>query len=158
MPQKLLKLLIENPRLTNTELAKILNQTPKQIENAIQKLQKNGDLIGFQTIVNPNKKKSVLANIEIRLQTIRGSGFDQTAERIAHFPEVESVTLISGNHDLNVTVRGPNLKKIAEFVHQKIATLANVRGTTTHFVLKKYKENNLILQHPQSSTRPPVSA
>lgn len=158
MPKKLLKLLTENPRLSNVVLGKILNKTPSQIETAIQKLQQSGELIGFQTILNSNQKNTVRAIVEVRLQTVRGKGFDETAERIARFPEVENVYLISGSHDLSITVNGPNLNFIAEFISQRIATLENIRGTTTQFLLKKYKENNLIFKPKEQSPRLKVSA
>jgi len=67
------------------------------------------------------------------------------AERIARFSEVESVRLISGDHDLSVTVRGKSMKDVAYFVAEKIAPLEGIQSTCTHFILKTYKEHAVVL-------------
>jgi len=83
------------------------------------------------------------------------TGYDAIAERIAKFSEVVSVRLISGDHDLSLTVRGKSMKDVAFFVAEKIATLEQVQGTVTHFVLRTYKQDGDILFEKERSERPP---
>ena len=76
----------------------------------------------------------------------RGEGFDRVAERIYQYDEVESVYLMSGAFDLTVIISGRSLKEVAHFVGEKLATIEDVTGTATHFILRKYKENHLIFE------------
>jgi len=158
MKQKLFTLLTKNPRISSVSLAKILGTTVKKIENEIQKLLKSGEIVGFATVLNSNDKDGVTAMVEVRVTTQRGRGFDEVGERIARFPEVVNVFLISGSHDLNLLVRGKSLAEVANFVNKKVAVLENVTGTTTHFLLKKYKEDGLIFGKKIGDRRLKVSA
>lgn len=158
--QKLLTLLVKNPRLTDREIAKILGITEERVKREITALQKSGEIVGFRTIINSNHHadEEVTAMVEVRVATRRGRGFDEIAERIARFPEVRSVYLISGSHDLNVQVRAKTLHDVASFVSQKLAGLEDVLGTKTHFLLKKYKEDGLIFGETKTDARLKVSA
>jgi DNA-binding Lrp family transcriptional regulator len=158
MKQKLLALLKKDPRISAKSLAKILGSTEKKIEIEIQKLLKSGEIVGFATVLNSNGKDEIEAMVEVRATTQRGRGFDEVAERIARFPEVVNLFLISGSHDLNLLVRGKSLAEVANFVNRKVAVLENVTGTTTHFLLKKYKEDSLIFGEKMGDKRLKVSA
>jgi DNA-binding Lrp family transcriptional regulator len=158
MKQKLIALLTKNPRISANSLAKILGASSKKIETEIQKLLKSGEIVGFATVLNSNGKNEVEAMVEVRVTTQRGKGFDEVGERIAKFPEVFNVFLISGSHDLNLLVRGRSLAEVANFINKKVAVLENVTGTTTHFLLQKYKEDGLIFGAKSSNKRLKVSA
>ena len=99
----------------------------------------------------------VYAIIELKVALRSRTGYDAIAERIAKFPEVRSVRLISGDHDLSLTVRGRSMKDVAFFVAEKIATLEQVQGTVTHFVLRTYKEDGDVLFEKERSERLAVS-
>ncbi|MFH0834474.1 MAG: Lrp/AsnC family transcriptional regulator [Patescibacteria group bacterium] len=158
MKPKLLALLAKNPRISASSLAKILGTTAKKVEAEIEKLLKSGEIVGFATVLNSNGKDEITAMVEVRVTTQRGRGFDEVRERIARFPEVVNVYLISGSHDLNLLVRGKSLADVANFVNKKVAVLENVLGTTTHFLLKKYKEDGLVFGEKTSDKRIKVSA
>jgi DNA-binding Lrp family transcriptional regulator len=159
MKKKLLNLLQKNPRMSDQTLAKILGVSTKKITEIIKQLLDSEEIVGFVTVMNSNQKSDeVHAIVEVRINITRGRGFNETAERIARFPEVENIYLISGNHDLNVFVRGKSLQEVSKFVHQKLATLENIRSTNTHFLLKKYKEDGLIFDKKINSKRLKVSA
>lgn len=160
MRQKLLSLLKKDPRISKTTLASILGISREKVKVEIDKLIASGEIVGFITVLNTNKtsENEVTAIVEVRLTTQRGKGFDETAERIAKFPEVVSLYLISGSHDLTIIVKGKNLQEVAKFVSNKLAVLENVNGTTTHFLLKKYKEDGLIFGETRQDKRLKVSA
>jgi DNA-binding Lrp family transcriptional regulator len=102
-------------------------------------------------------KNQVEALIEVRVTPQRGDGFDSIAERIYRFEEVSSVYLMSGAYDLMVLVRGKNLKQLAHFVSEKLSTIEHVVSTATHFVLKRYKDNGVVLEGEQKDDRLAVS-
>jgi DNA-binding Lrp family transcriptional regulator len=158
MKQKLLALLTKDPRISTSSLAKILGISEKRVQAEIDKFLKTGEIVGFATVLNSNVKNEITAMVEVRVMTQRGKGFDEVAERIAKFPEVVNVYLISGSHDLNLLVKGKSLADLANFINKKVAVLENVTGTTTHFLLKKYKEDGLVFGEKREDRRLKVSA
>ena len=93
------------------------------------------------------------ALIEVRVTPQRGQGFDNIAERIYNYPEVQSVYLISGAYDLLVIMEGKTLKEVSEFVSSKLSTLDTVLSTATHFILKKYKDDGIIFERKKKDER-----
>ena len=142
----ILKLLEENARYTNEEIAVMLGRDPKQVEADIAKLEKDGVIRGYKVIVDREKLSDnyVSAIIELRVTPKRDLGFDEIAEKIAEYPEVEDVYLMSGGYDLALMISGKTFKDIALFVSQRLAVLDSVISTATHFVLSRYKEKGVV--------------
>ncbi|MCI9575164.1 MAG: Lrp/AsnC family transcriptional regulator [Clostridiales bacterium] len=146
--KKLLNLLNENSRLTNAQLAVMLNKTEEEVASQIAAYEEAGIIRGYKTIINWEKVESynkVTALIELRVTPKRETGFDTIAHRIMQFEEVESVYLMSGGFDLAVMVHGQSMQDIAMFVAKRLSTLESVLSTATHFVLSRYKEGDVIL-------------
>ena len=78
------------------------------------------------------------------------------ADRIVNYPEVTAVYLISGSYDYLVCIDGKTLMEVSRFVSEKLSTLEGVVGTTTHFVLKKYKDHGTLPKHEKKEERIPV--
>ncbi|NBZ97076.1 MAG: Lrp/AsnC family transcriptional regulator, partial [Proteobacteria bacterium] len=114
-----------------------------ELATKIEKLEKDGVILGYQAVINREKwdPDAVTAVIEVRVTPEREGGFDRIANRIARFEEVEGVYLMSGGHDLLVVVEGRNLREVASFVADKLSTIDAVQSCATHFRLKTYKEN-----------------
>ena len=144
---KIMPLLRANARTSVTDLAKSANLTEAEVIARIAKLEADGVVLGYHTVVDPKKvsKEQVSAVIEVKLTPEREGGFDKTAERISRFPEVQSCYLMSGGYDLLVVVEGTTLHEVAGFVSEKLSTLKGVISTATHFRLKTYKENGIEL-------------
>jgi DNA-binding Lrp family transcriptional regulator len=145
---KLLKLLDENAKYSNEELALILGTTPEAVASAIEKYESEGVIKGFKAVINWEKaeaKEFVTALIEIKVTPRKSTGFDEIARDIMSFDEVESVYLMSGGFDLCAIVNGRTFREVALFVSQRLATLDSVLSTATHFVLSRYKDNGVIL-------------
>jgi DNA-binding Lrp family transcriptional regulator len=154
---EILELLQNDARLTPEEIAAMLKKDVKVVRKKIKQLEDDGVIVKYGAIINPEKvpakKELVRAIIELSVTPERETGFDTLAERIYKFPQVESVYLISGGYDLQVIIEGRTLKEVAFFVSEKLAPLNGVRGTKTHFVLKKYKENGTVLSGKEKSSR-----
>lgn len=152
---ELLSLIEKNSKLNYNQIATMLGKSDEYIENQIKKLEQENIILGYNTLINWEKtdKEFVTAFIEVKVTPQRGEGFDKIAERIARFPEVKSVYLMSGAFDLAVIVEGKTLKDVSLFVSQKLAPLETVVSTVTHFVLKKYKDNNMIFGEKEKDTR-----
>ena len=143
------ELLQKDARLTPEDIASMLNKTVADVRDKIRQMEDDGTIIKYSAVINeeklPKQKDKVVAFIEIQVQPEREKGFDALAERIYQFPQVTSLYLMSGRYDLLAVVEGDNLKDVAFFVSDKLSTLDNVKSTTTHFLLKKYKENGTML-------------
>lgn len=145
--KEILEILSENARATPGEIATLLGLSDEDVAREIKDLEDSGVIKKYITLINWEKLEGsyVFAVIELKVSLQRKTGYDSVAERIARFSEVDSVRLISGDHDLQITVRGKSMKDVAFFVAEKIATLEGVQSTCTHFILKSYKEHGVIL-------------
>src|SRR5574344_1421054 len=147
MREELLAIIEKNSRIGLKELAVILGVEEIDVANEIAKMEQEGVICGYHTLINWEKTdlEKVSALIEVKVTPQRGKGFDNIAERIYKYPEVKSVFLISGGFDLLVTLEEKSLKEIARFVSEKLSTVDSVLSTATHFILKKYKDHGTIL-------------
>jgi len=107
--------------------------------------------------VKPNTSTTVRALIEVSITPQKDVGFDSIAERIYSYPEVKSCYLLSGGYDLLVVVEGESIHTVADFVAAKLSSMANVRQTATHFLLRKYKEEGQVFKHPKNERRQNIS-
>lgn len=149
MREELLSILEKNSRIGLKELSMMLGYSEIDVANEISNLEKDGIICGYHTLINWEKTslEKVDALIEVKVTPQRGQGFDKIAERIYNYPEVKSVYLISGGFDLLITLEEKSLKEISNFVSDKLSTLDRILSTTTHFILKKYKDHGTILNN-----------
>jgi DNA-binding Lrp family transcriptional regulator len=147
-----LKLLIEGGSLSAAQMAQVLNLTEAEVNRQLDQLKKDRVLLGWRPVLNLSQEEAgaVRAVIEVRITPERGGGFNRLADRIGRFDEVESCYLMSGGYDLLVVVEGENLRDVATFVSEKLATIQGVISTATHFMLKPYKEQG-VLMNPESN-------
>ncbi|WP_138419234.1 Lrp/AsnC family transcriptional regulator [Aquibacillus sediminis] len=157
---EVLQLLENNGRLETDAIAKMINLSVEETEKLIYKLEEEGAILGYSTVINWSKVleyEGVTAMIDVKVTPVRGLGFDKLAERMYRFPEVKAVYLMSGAYDLSVSVEGKTMMEISRFVSEKLSTLDNVLSTTTHFVLKKYKHDGVIFDDDDDDKRIVVS-
>ncbi len=155
---KILHILEENARYTNEEIAMMTGQTALEVAEEIDRLEKEGIIRGYKAIVDRDRLSDKMPNmvsaiIELRVTPKRDAGFDEIAEKIAHYSEVEDVYLMSGGYDLALTISAKSFKDIALFVSQRLATLDSVLSTATHFILSRYKEKGVVLHTGQPDER-----
>ena len=147
MREQILSIIEKNSRIDLRELAIILGVDETTIINEMQKMEQEGVICGYHTLIDWEKTdvEKVNALIEVRVTPQRGNGFDSVAERIYKYPE--------GGYDLLVTIEGKTLKEVSRFVSEKLSTLEAVISTATHFILKKYKDHGTILGKKETDER-----
>ena len=152
---KLLKLLNQNARLTGEQMAVMLDMTEAEVNAAIAQLEKDGVVRGYKPLIDWEKtgEEVVTAIIELSIAPSKDEGFDGIAKVIMAMDEVESLSLMSGGHDLMVTVNGRTFKDVALFVAKRLSSLDGVLSTATHFVLKKYKERGVLFTEEEQDER-----
>ena len=160
--EEILNLLRADARISAEDIAVMTKKTPEQVRAIIQNLEKEGVILKYAAIVNPEKISgegaSVRAEIEIQVTPEREHGFDALAERIYRFPQVRALYLMSGGYDLKVVIEGESLQDVAFFVARKLSTIEGVRSTRTHFILKTYKENDVVYVSEKTDGREGVTA
>lgn len=155
----LLKLLEEHALHSNEELAKMLNLKPDEVQRRIKTYEDDKVILGYKAVINDDKLDTdlVKAVIEVKIQPEREGGFDRIADRIAKFDEVTSLFLMSGGYDLLIFVEGRSLRQVAQFVAEKLATIQGVNSTATHFMLKTFKEQGVMMETSEDPERLKVS-
>lgn len=152
---EVLKLLEENARMSEEEIAEVLALPVDRVKEIIKKFEDDGVILKYKAIVDWEKLEEdfVYALINVKVSLTREKGYDDIAKRIAKFSEVHAVRLVSGEYDFQVVVKGKSLKDIAFFVAEKISTIPEVRDTFTHFVLRTYKEEGVNLFEDEEDRR-----
>ena len=151
----LLMLLRDNAALSPARLAPMLNLSETEVASRIKAYENDQVILGYRAILDEEKLgvDVVRAVIEVKITPERGGGFDRLAERIAKYSEVRSCYLMSGGYDLLVVVEGNSLREVAMFVSEKLATVQGVLSTATHFMLKPYKEQGVLMVREQNEER-----
>ncbi len=152
---KLLKLLDQNARLSNRRLASMLGRTEEEVASQIAELENSGVIRGYKPVIDWDKtdREYVTAIIELHVTPKKDKGFDGIAETIMKFREVESISLMSGGYDFSIVVNARTFKDVAMFVAKRLSPLESVVSTATHFVLRRYKENNVIFLEDEKDER-----
>ena len=155
MRTQILKYIEKKSKVELSELAILLGTDEITVANEIAAMEKEKIICGYHTLIDWDKAgvESVTALIEVRVTPQRNQGFDRIAERIYNYPEVTSVYLISGGYDLLVILEGKTLKEVSQFVSDKLSPVEAVISTSTHFILKKYKDHGTILVKKPESER-----
>ena len=158
---EILEILEKDARTTPEDIAKMTGMKAQAVKSAIKKCEKDGIILKYKTIINKelvrDEHSDVRALIEVKITPKKNLGFDYLAERIYQFSEVSACYLMSGTYDLLVVVEGKSIHTISDFVSSKLAPMENVRGTVTHFILKKYKEDGDILRQAKRDKREAIS-
>ncbi len=152
----LLHLLEHNAKLSpQTVTAMLEDEDLETVERTIRELEDTGIIRGYSAIVNWDRVESdrITAIIEVKVTPQRGVGFDEVARRIYRFPEVQAVQLLSGSYDLQVVVVGRRIQEVARFVSERLATIDFIQSTTTHFILKTYKVDGVVLEDGDDDQR-----
>lgn len=158
MLKKILKILEEDSRTTPKQIAAMLAISSEEVVSIVKKAEEEGKILKYKTLINWDKvnNEHVWALIEVQVSPQRDTGYDAIAEKIYRFPQARSVYLMSGAYDLAVLVMGKSMHEIADFVGQKLSPIEGVRAAATHFIMKRYKEDGVIMNGPEEVKRQPV--
>ena len=155
----LLDILRKNARTSTKDIAKMIRSTPAEVSARIEEYERKGTIRGYRALVNEDhlKEDRVTAVIEVKVQPEKEGGFDRIAKRISAFDEVVNMYLMSGKYDLLLFVEGKSLRAVASFVSERLATIDGVLSTGTHFMLKTYKLDSVLMDMDKADDRLQVS-
>lgn len=154
-----LELLAENARYSDEDIARMVDVDVEEVRRAIEELEEDGVVRGYQAVVDWEKAGDgrVRADVEVNVTLDRETSYDDIAERIAGFPEVRSLKLVSGNYDFAVEVEGESMNMVSNFVSEKVAPIPEITQTVTHFVMETYKEQGIAMEDGHDDDRLSVS-
>ncbi len=156
-----LQLLLEGERLSTAQMAQVLDLSEGDVTAELKRLEAEEILLGWRPVLNAERAQETIvrAVIEVKISPERDGGFDRIAARISGFDSVESCYLMSGSYDLLIFAKGSDLREVASFVSERLASIEGVLSTATHFLLRAYKEQgHLFLSPTEDSDKPAVSA
>lgn len=155
LDRSILKLLYRNAKLNAQEVATMLGEDPVLVQTKIKEMEQQGYIRGYKAVVDWDKTDStyVSAIIQLKVTPKAGLGFEEIAEKVMKYPEVETVYLMSGVYDLHVVVKGKTFQQVAMFVAKELSTIEAVNSTATHFVLRRYKEFEVELVNTDTDDR-----
>ncbi|MDR1146158.1 MAG: Lrp/AsnC family transcriptional regulator [Verrucomicrobiales bacterium] len=157
--QEILDILEQDALATPEKIGQLLKLPAEEVRRRVRQLEEDKVIVGYKTIIDDDKadRQLVKALIEVKITPERDGGFNHLAARIAKYAEVKTCYLMSGGYDLLVIVEGADLRQVATFVSEKLATISGVLSTATHFMLKAYKEQGTLYQLEQFEERLKVS-
>lgn len=152
---KILKVLQDDSRFSAKQVADMVGLTEGETQKRISAMEQNGIIAKYTALCNTEKLSEdiVTALIEVKVTPQMSSGFDAIARAVYQFDEVKAVYLMSGAYDLCITVEGKNLREVSRFVSEKLSTMRDVISTATHFILKKYKTEGVILDEDSNERK-----
>ncbi|WP_122788740.1 Lrp/AsnC family transcriptional regulator [Intestinibacillus sp. Marseille-P6563] len=152
---KILAMLDQDGRLTAAQIARMLDASEEEIAAEIAELERANIILGYKAMIDWDKtaEEMVTAQIEVRITPQKGMGFDEIARQICSHPQVQSAYLMSGGFDLTIIIVGKTLREISQFVSENLAPMESVISTSTHFILKKYKDQGVEYDPSASDTR-----
>lgn len=152
---KILALLDQDARLTPAQIARTLDAPEEEIAAAIRELERTGVILGYKAMIDWDKtrEETVTAQIEVRITPQKAMGFDEIARRICSYPQVQAAYLMSGGFDLTIIINGRTLREVSQFVSENLAPMESVIATSTHFILKKYKDQGVEYDPSKNDTR-----
>lgn len=142
-----LEALRSNARTSTADLARMTDLSEEEVERTIAALEDDGVIRGYQAIVNWDRTDAERARaaVELNVTLDRETSYADIAERLAGFPEVGALQLVSGNYDFLMLVEANSVREISRFVSEKVAPVPEVTQTVTHFVMETYKEHGVTM-------------
>ncbi|WP_254767826.1 Lrp/AsnC family transcriptional regulator [Salinilacihabitans rarus] len=145
--REVLELLRENARYAAADVARMTDLDESEVEAAIEDLEAAGVVRGYQAVVDWDRlpDERVRAEVELNVTLDRETSYDDIAERLARFPQVKALRLVSGDYDFDMEVEGDSIREVSRFISEKVAPVPEITQTVTHYVMTSYKENGIEL-------------
>ena len=139
------ELLRENARYSVEDIARQTGTDPEDVADIVDQLEEEGVIRGYKAVVDHEQldDERVRAVVELNITLDRETSYDDVAERIARFPKVDSLHLVSGDFDFMMEVEGDSMREVSNFISNKVAPVPEITQTVTHYVMTTYKEQGI---------------
>ncbi len=143
--RELLSLLSTDARESTEDIARQLGIDAETVESLLDELETEGTVRGYQAVIDWDNidEQRVSAFVELNVELDRETGYEEISDRIARFPAVESLRLVSGDYDFAIEVTGDSMQDVSRFISEQVAPIPEVTQTVTHFIMETYKEGGI---------------
>ena len=140
--RQILAMLQEDAKINIKEIAAKLNITKTPIYERIKRLEKEGVIEKYITVLNRKKlSSSIIVFLEGSLKVEKFEQADEFFAAVAATPEIIECYLLGGENDFMLKVIAPELDKYHDFYATKIASLPRVGQIKSSFVIKEIKHS-----------------
>ena len=142
---EIVELLRENARYSVEDIARQTGSDRETVGAAIDELEADGVIRGYKAVVDREQldDERVRAVVELNITLDRETSYDDVAQRIAKFPKVDSLHLVSGDFDFMMEAEGDSMRELSNFISNKVAPVPEITQTVTHYVMTTYKEQGI---------------
>ncbi|WP_128223625.1 Lrp/AsnC family transcriptional regulator [Halobacteriaceae archaeon SHR40] len=142
---EIVELLRENARYSVEDIARQTGSDRETVGAAIDELEADGVIRGYKAVVDREQldDERVRAVVELNITLDRETSYDDVARRIAKFPKVDSLHLVSGDFDFMMEAEGDSMRELSNFISNKVAPVPEITQTVTHYVMTTYKEQGI---------------
>lgn len=130
---KLLSLLKQNSRATLGEIATQLGISKTAVKKRLERLVQQGVIKRFTIEYSLTDEVKVL----ILVKVMPGHNVPEVAEKIYNMKMAESIYEVTGDYDIAVIARLPNINMVNDLI-DRIRSVEGVATTNTHIVLKSW--------------------
>ena len=152
---EVLRALERDARLSPAALAAATGLSEAEVLKQVAEAEERGIIMSWGARVNWESLglSTVYALVEVTLEPQDNLGYNGLARRISRFDEARTVYFVSGAYDLLVMVEAPSMGQISDFISDRLATMPGVKGTTTHILMRRFKEDGVMLETEETSGR-----
>jgi len=142
---EIVELLRENARYSVEDIARQTGSDRETVGAIIDELEDEGVIRGYKAVVDREQldDERVRAVVELNITLDRETSYDDVAQRIAKFPKVESLHLVSGDFDFMMEAEADSMRELSNFISNKVAPVPEITQTVTHYVMTTYKEQGI---------------
>lgn len=150
---KILDILQKDGRISNIKLAEAVNLSPTAALARVQKLSKDGFILGYEAKLNPELlNSSFVVFVEILLDKTTPNVLEEFSDAILQHPEIVECHMISGGFDFVVKIRCANMEEFRKISGQILWQLPGVKETRSYPVMEVIKESSqLKLKYPHKA-------
>ena len=142
----ILRLMQENARISNADLARELGMAPSGILERVKKLEQKGVIRQYTTRINPDALQLKMLAF-VFMKATDGPGYSNTAKLLAEIPEVQEVHHIAGDDCYLVKIRTYDSASLMHLMRTAFSKIPNISSTRTTIVLETVKEQQQLVIH-----------
>jgi DNA-binding Lrp family transcriptional regulator len=147
---KILSFLQKNCRMTAKDIALNIDSPVTTVFAKIKRMEQLEVIKDYKAVLDAPKLSLgatafILASVSYRAK--QGAAFSQRdiAQRIAKFPEVQEIHIITGDWDLLIKVKEKDVSAIGKFVIDQLRMIKGIEKTLTCMVFETQKETTDIV-------------
>jgi Lrp/AsnC family leucine-responsive transcriptional regulator len=140
LDRKLLRLLQQDGRIANVDLAERVGLSPTATSERVKRLTREGIIAGYGARLDPQKLgRGFLVFVEVTLDKTTPDVFDRFASAVTRAPDVLECHLVAGGFDYLIKTRVADMAAYRVFLGDVLLSLPGVRETRTYAVMEEVK-------------------